>query len=118
MQNFGVYDLRIVNPGRFVLEGGEAEADASDAADAGDGGNGDAPFKADGAAAASTRGRGSGRTDSAPTFLPRSNPRALTATTKTRLCAVGLCTLNSADPPTPRLIGWNMCRPMRRLNDV
>jgi hypothetical protein len=49
MQNFGVYDLRIVNPGRFVLEGGEAEADASDAADAGDGGNGDAPFKADGA---------------------------------------------------------------------
>jgi|AntAceMinimDraft_5_1070358.scaffolds.fasta_scaffold05237_1 hypothetical protein len=22
MQNFGVYDLRIVNPGKFVLEGG------------------------------------------------------------------------------------------------
>jgi hypothetical protein len=31
---------------------------------------------------------------------------------------VGLCTLNSADPPPPRLIGCNMCRPMRRLNDV
>jgi CBS-domain-containing membrane protein len=32
--------------------------------------------------------------------------------------AVGRCTLNSADPPTPRMIGWNMCRPMRRLNDA
>jgi SNF2 family DNA or RNA helicase len=21
-------------------------------------------------------------------------------------------------PPTPNLIGWNVCRPMRRLNDV
>jgi hypothetical protein len=31
---------------------------------------------------------------------------------------VGLCTLNSSNPPPPRLIGWNMCRPMRRLNDV
>jgi 6-phosphofructokinase 1 len=27
-----------------------------------------------------------------------------------------LCILLPA--PTPRLIGWNMCRPMRRLNDV
>jgi hypothetical protein len=29
---------------------------------------------------------------------------------------VGRCTLNYTDPPPPRLIGWNMCRPMRRLN--
>jgi hypothetical protein len=28
---------------------------------------------------------------------------------------VGRCTLNSTDPPPPRLIGCNMCRPMRRL---
>jgi hypothetical protein len=31
---------------------------------------------------------------------------------------VGRCTLNSTDPPPPRLIGWNICRQMRRLNDV
>jgi hypothetical protein len=31
---------------------------------------------------------------------------------------VGRCTLNSTDPPPPRLIGCNMCRPMRRLNAV
>ena len=24
----------------------------------------------------------------------------------------------STDPPPPRLIGWNMCRPIRRLNAV
>jgi hypothetical protein len=35
-----------------------------------------------------------------------------------QLLEVGRCTLNSTDPPPPRLIGCNMCRPMRRLNDV
>lgn len=37
MQNFGVYDLRIVSPGKFVLEGGDqqgADDDDDDAADA------------------------------------------------------------------------------------
>jgi chloride channel 7 len=27
--------------------------------------------------------------------------------------AVGRCTLNTTDPPPPRLIGWKVCRPMR-----
>ena len=30
MQNFGVYDLRIVNPGKFVVEGGEQEGNDDD----------------------------------------------------------------------------------------
>jgi hypothetical protein len=45
--------------------------------------------------------------------MPRFDGVSVTLTT-----TVGRCTLNSTDPPTPRLIGWNMCRPMRRMNDV
>ena len=44
MQNFGVYDLRIVNPGKFVLEGGDQE-DGEGEGDDDDG----ASFRADGA---------------------------------------------------------------------
>jgi len=65
MQNFGVYDLRIVNPGKFVLEGGisldgdrQLSATRSigggsgaddDPIGGGGGGNDDVAFKADGA---------------------------------------------------------------------
>ena len=46
MQNFGVYDLRVVNPGKFVLgTAGEEEDDVA----AEDGGDDDGSFNADGA---------------------------------------------------------------------
>jgi hypothetical protein len=36
-----------------------------------------------------------------------------------QVLTVGRCTLCILLPtPPPRRIGWNMCRPMRRLNDV